>query len=378
MRVSRFARIDRLIQRTPILRKTYFNNYASIKYYFYKLNRTLHMVNTPLFVRWVATYECNLHCKHCEASAGEKRADELTTEEICRAVKEMGKMGVRGFYVSGGEPLLRKDFFEVISMAKREGMNISISTNGYLVERFEDQLSSVKPLRISTSIDGLEETNDEFRGARGAFQKTLRTLDFFKEIGVETRTIYTFVWPGNIHELEELREVILTSSANRWKINIRVPVGRIKDSQAMDLSSDQLLWLFDFIWKTKRLFHIEMNVVSGYLGVWERKLRSRPFFCEAGLEGCAIMPDGEVLGCHIVYDDRYSEGNIKAESFREIWENGFTRFRNPEFNDTCRQCKYFGACRGGCWGMRIGNRHCLREVWDETLCRHMKQEAERG
>ncbi|MFX0095845.1 MAG: SPASM domain-containing protein, partial [Candidatus Hodarchaeota archaeon] len=78
---------------------------------------------------------------------------------------------------------------------------------------------------------------------------------------------------------------------------------------------------------------------------------------------CSVMPDGEVLGCQIAYDNRFSEGNVKYTSFQEIWQKGFSRFRQPQFEKECLECNYFKPCRGGCWGMRLGNRHCLKEIW---------------
>jgi len=76
------------------------------------------------------------------------------------------------------------------------------------------------------------------------------------------------------------------------------------------------------------------------------------------------MPDGEVLGCHIVYDNAYSGGNIKDSSFRSLWETNSVRFRQPELDARCEECEYLPACRRGCWGMRVKEFRCLREAWE--------------
>jgi len=356
--------LDRWVQKIPGVEKYYTSNYGLIRYYFYKLNRKLHLVNTPIYVHWLATYDCNFHCKHCEANAGEKTVNLLTTEQISRAVRDMGDLGVRTFIITGGEPLLRKDIFEIISLAREQGIkNICLATNGYLVDKFKKQLTKAKLSRVYISMDGIEATNDKFRGVKGAFGKALQALDFFKEISVKERIVNTMVNQENIQELDELKRTLLNSSATSWKIQIAVPVGRAKDLPCMYLSPHQSRYLFEFIKKTKEIFNTQIAEPAGYLGIWDTRLRSQPFFCGAGLETCSIMPDGEVLGCHIVYNNVYSEGNIKNTSFKSIWENKFSRFRHPELDDNCRECEYLHACRGGCWGKRLGGGHCLKETW---------------
>ena len=347
----------------PGLKNSYSDYYAKYRFLSCKLRQKLNILRPDATIQWLATYNCNFHCKHCEASAG-RRVLELTTDEILGLMNELGGMGLKKIFISGGEPLIRKDIFRIIRYILDRGMVYGIASNGYLVSKFRKEFSEMKPVMFFTSIDGIERTNDEIRGMKGAFKSSFEALEFFESIGVEDRMVNTVVYPGNIGELPELKEVMQSSAATSWRLSLTIPVGRAKDNENMYLNAGQIKYLFGFIKEARRGYNIELTEDAGYLGCLDLELRNRPFFCDAGLRRCSIMPDGEVLGCQIAYDNRYSEGNIRDRSFREIWQSGFSRFRNPPFDRECLDCEYFGSCRGGCWGMRLGNRHCLKEIWD--------------
>lgn len=127
----------------------------------------------------------------------------------------------------------------------------------------------------------------------------------------------------------------------------------------LDLDPGEVLRLLNFLNSARRRISIRMAEPPGYLGRWDPWLRPRPFFCGAGQETCSIMPDGEVLGCHVIYDSAYSAGNITKAPFESIWRSSRGRFKCPAPDENCRACRYWRACRGGCWAMRFGSRPCL-------------------
>jgi radical SAM protein with 4Fe4S-binding SPASM domain len=348
----------------PLLKRNYWNYYADYRFKSLTLKRRLNLLR-PYHVQWLTTYHCNFKCIHCEASAGTKKVCELTTDEAFKLIDQLKAAGVKSIMLSGGESLVRKDIFLIIQYILDSGITYSIASNGFLVDTFKEEFRRLKPTLYFTSIDGLEKTNDEIRGVQGAFKKCLEAVTFFESIGVEQRIINTVVLPGNIQQLPELKKFIQDSAATVWRIAIPIPVGRAKDNEKLSLSKEQMKYLFEFIQTAKNELKIELTEDAGYLGCLASELRTTPFFCGAGLTRCSIMPDGEVLGCQIAYDNTFSEGNIRTRSFREIWNQGFLRFREPQFETDCLACKYLHACRGGCWGMRLGNKHCLKEVWDE-------------
>jgi radical SAM protein with 4Fe4S-binding SPASM domain len=359
-----FIRIPFFKRYYPLIKRYNWNHYAQFQFNILTLKRRLDLLR-PHHVQWLTTYHCNFKCIHCEASAGTRNVCELTTEEAFNLVDQLKVTGVKSIMLSGGEPLVRKDVFLIIKYILDRGLTYSIASNGFLVDQFKEQFRTMKPTLYFTSIDGLEKTNDEIRGVNGAFKKCLKAVKFFQDIGIEKRIINTVVLPNNISQLPELKKIIQDSGATLWRIAVPIPVGRAKDNEQLSLSKEQMKYLFEFIQTAKNDLPIELSEDAGYLGCLESELRDIPFFCGAGLSYCAIMPDGEVLGCQIAYDTTFSEGNIRTRSFNEIWHQGFSRFREPQVEPACSTCKYLNACRGGCWGMRLGNKHCHKEVWDE-------------
>jgi radical SAM protein with 4Fe4S-binding SPASM domain len=354
----------KIISAVPFLNRLYFDNYAIYRFRYLKIKKKLNLLR-PREVQWLTTYRCNFRCIHCEASAGAARVRELTTDEAFKLIDELEETGVQSIMLSGGELLVRKDIFLIIKHILNRGMKYSIASNGFLVTEFSEEFRKMKPELYFTSIDGPEPTNDTIRGVHGAFRRCIDSVKFFQSIGVKHRIINTVVLPVNIRQLPELKKIIQDSAATLWRIAIPIPVGRAKENPELSLDTGQMKYLFEFIRSASKDMKIELTEDAGYLGCYGPELRSYPFFCRAGLTHCAVMPDGEVLGCHIAYDNSFSEGNIRTRSFRDIWQNGFVRFRKPHFEMACRYCRHLEACRGGCWGMRLGNKHCLKEVWDE-------------
>jgi radical SAM protein with 4Fe4S-binding SPASM domain len=356
--------VKKIIFPFPVLKRIYFNHYGSYRFRYLKIKKRLNLLK-PREVQWLTTYRCNFKCTHCEASAGITKVHELTTAEAFRLIDELDEMGVQIIFLSGGELLVRKDIFLIIEYILNRGLMYNIASNGFLVDEFKEEFKRMKPTLYFTSIDGLEKTNDKIRGVDGAFRKCIDSVKFFESIGVIYRTINTVVLPDNIQELPDLKKIIRDSGATLWRLAIPIPVGRAKENPKMSLDVGQIKYLFDFIRSASEEMNIELSEDAGYIGCYEPELRGYPFFCEAGLTYCAIMPDGEVLGCQIAYDNSFSEGNIRTRPFREIWQNGFSRFRKPHIEPGCLSCRYLKSCRSGCWGMRMGNKHCLKEVWDE-------------
>lgn len=343
----------------------YSRNYLRYKFLSCKLQYKLNILPSEFVVHWLTTYNCNFRCKHCEAGAGDKSVSEMPIEEICNIITEMSNMGIKHIFFSGGEALVRKDIFRIIRFTLDKGMKYSIASNSYLVKNFHKEFEEMKPVTYFTSIDGLENTNDEIRRQPGAFKRCFQALEFFKSIGVSQRIINTVVFSDNIEQLPELRKIVMNSAATFWRFAMPNSIGRAKNNEKMYLNDEEIKYLFDFIEETKKEFNVEISDDAGYLGCLSMKLRSVPFFCEAGLTRCSIMPDGEVYGCQIAYDNGLSEGNIRNKSFNEIWKTGFSRFRNPQIDkQECLTCEHFDCCRGGCWGMRLSDKHCYKRIWD--------------
>ena len=196
---------------------------------------------------WECTLTCNAKCKHCGSSAENKKYDdELTTEEIKNAFKQIANdMDANKILinVTGGEPLIRKDLYEVMEYATNElGFHWGMTTNGILLN--DENIKKFKKANmetISISIDGLEETHDSFRGVHGAYRiiidniKKLNKANFVKHIQVTT-----VFHKKNIDQLDELYYIMKDLKLDSWRLVAMDPIGRAKENSNLLLDGEEL------------------------------------------------------------------------------------------------------------------------------------------
>jgi len=123
----------------------YSKNYFRLKFLNWKIENKFHIMPSDMTVHWISTYNCNFRCKHCEASAGDKRVSELSTDEICNLITELSRMKIKKIVIGGGECLLRKDIFIIIGHILKMGLEYEIESNSYLVSNFKEEFRNMKP-----------------------------------------------------------------------------------------------------------------------------------------------------------------------------------------------------------------------------------------
>ena len=358
---------DGLLQKLPLVKNYYLHHAGKLKRDVCLLLHRWNLLKPYTFVEWLATYECNICCPFCEASAGKAAENELTTHEAIALIDDLANMGIKRLVISGGEPLVRRDLMDIMHYGNKKGLRFGLVTNSYLVDTLWDRLKQFDYFLYFTSIDGLPEYHDGMR-KRGSFGKAMEALDLFAALGVRTRIINTVLHSDNIGQLEELYRLVTSSAANRWHIAPIANVGRCDDRSKYGLDGRILKNIVSFI----RHHHhqdlaIDLAEACSYLGYFDGQPVGKPFFCGAGLTRCSVMPDGEVVGCHTIYDNRWSEGNIRDKAFSQIWKQNFSRFReNRRLYDSCRDCIYLKKCRGGCWSEMELHNACLKSVWEKS------------
>jgi len=201
---------------------------------------------------WEVTLACNLNCLHCGSSAGKARPNELSTKEALKLCKDLAEIGTHEVCLMGGEPLIRKDWYEIAKEIKDLGMKLSIISNGFNInDEIISKFKKLDPHAISTSLDGANaETHDKIRGRKGSFDQVMNYLKKSREADLPTSAITT-VSKLNFQELPEIKD-LLFNRLIAWQIQTASPIGRFpkklvlseEDFYSLGCYWSALFWLF--------------------------------------------------------------------------------------------------------------------------------------
>lgn len=307
-------------------------------------------------VTWELTLKCNLRCIHCGSNAGEKRRKELTTKEALDVVKDLADLGVDEICFLGGEPFLRKDWFEIANEAKEFGIRTLFISNGCINKNVISKLCKLEPYGVAVSIDGMEKVHDAIRG-RSSFKKAISFLLSCKDNGLPM-TIITTVNKLNLRELPKIKDFIIGKNI-AWQIQIASPQGRL--SMHLVVSEEEFYAVGLFIaWLRKKYSTKELPVIGahccGYFSNYLPNINMSYWKgCSAGINILGIKSNGDTIGC-LSIPEKFIEGNLRRKGIKEIWNDNNAFSYNRKFNEeqlgtNCKGCKYWKKCKGGCNGL---------------------------
>ena len=323
---------------------------------------------TPKWIAWEITRRCNLRCVHCRSSSEMeiKGHPDFSTEEAYRVLDDIVSYAQPVVVLSGGEPLTRKDVFEIAQYGTGKGLRMCLATNGILVT--DDICEKIKAsgIRIvSLSLDGADETvHDDFRSQKGAFAGTVNAARLFKKHGIEFIINSSFT-KRNQEQIPLVYKLAKELGATAWYMFMIVPTGRGEEIMNELISKedyDKILdWHYDME-KEEDLLLVRPTCAPHYYRVTLQrakedgekfKKRTLKFStggskgCLAGQLICLIDVDGNVLPCSYF---NLPAGNVREKSFKEIWEGSklFKDLRDfKKYKGRCGSCEYVNVC-GGC------------------------------
>lgn len=328
----------------------------------------------PFLVVWNYTNACNLRCKHCYQRADKPASDELTTEESLAIVDQLDENNVSALAFSGGEPLMRRDLFEVAEYAHDRGLYVSVATNGTLLTK--DAVEHLKRSGISyveISLDGAtRETHDSFRGVEGSFERTLRGIENSVNSGLYT-CIATTATRNNLYEIPEIVELAKKLGVKRVIVFNFIPTGRGEEIINLDPSPTQREDLLKYLYKELAGGQTETLCTAPQYSrvclqqslINKRDILSPTHFaaldfpgkakqladflggCGAGRLYCAIQPNGLVTPCVFM---PIVVGDLRKQSLKDIWLNSkvMNDLRDRgKLEGRCGHCEYKYIC-GGC------------------------------
>ncbi len=318
----------------------------------------------PRMIAWEITGVCNLKCAHCRASASEGCIEgELSTAECFELIDDIASFSKPVIIMTGGEPLMRLDIFEIVDYAKAKGLRVVMAPNGTLItEEMAERIAQAGIPRISVSIDSSDpKVHDKFRGVEGAFAGALEGIERAKAAGVEFQ-INTTITRRNIDEIEEILKLAEDLGAAAHHIFLLVPTGRGKNLEGDEISAQEyesvLNWFYDKRGETS--LDLKATCAPHFARIIDQRggckeevqpghpgLSSKSQGCLGGKSFCFISRLGQVQPCG--YLD-ITCGNVRDKSFKEIWEESevFVNLRNPaKLKGKCASCAWRVSC-GGC------------------------------
>jgi radical SAM protein with 4Fe4S-binding SPASM domain len=344
------------------------------------------MAHQVYSVSWNLTQRCNLHCAHCymSAFASADTAQELSTQECRRIIDEIAAANPHVFLIlTGGEPLLRKDLFDLAARGADQGFTVVLGTNGLLLrDKQARQMRQSGIQGASISLDSTDASeHDTFRQLPGAWRGAVRATEALRNEGLDF-SIHTSITTWNVEEIPAMIDLARELGAKVLNFFFLVRTGR--GEGLTDITSEQYEQILTYLARVQGLGNPgdggsgelpsvfdqpedPWTVPAGRAGGLIIRAKCAPFFrrilymldanspllqnyahgsCPAGKAYCRIMPEGDVTPCPYM---PLVAGNLRQHSFTDIWRKAavFETLRDPQLGGRCGACEFSKIC-GGC------------------------------
>jgi len=316
-------------------------------------------------VAWEITRNCNLSCLHCRASATMgPYSGELDTPAAFKLLNEIAQVGKPIVILTGGEPLLREDIFDVASYGTEKGLRMVMAPNGTLITRENAVRMAASGIqRISISLDGAtRKSHDRFRGVDGAYDGALQGIRHAREAGIEFQ-INTTITKANLSEIQAIQDLAAELGAVAHHIFLLVPTGRGKYLLDQEITARQYEKTLNWFYDQRELAPMQLKATCAphYYRILRQRAREdgqQVTFkthgldavtrgCLGGVGFCFISHTGIVQPCGFL---DLNCGDITRQSFGEVWGQSDIFLSLRDYNQLkgkCGVCEYRRVC-GGC------------------------------
>lgn len=298
-------------------------------------------------VYFIITRTCNLFCSHCIRSSGPKVRDQLSLDQAKYALSELHRLNQNPMIlISGGEPTLHKNFYEIVEHATKFFETVMINTNGLNYNALGKVIKAFPNVRLQISVDGDASTHNLIRG-KNTFEQTMENIQRLSDEGAYIVVAAT-VGKSNLNSMSVLDKELSTISFIKWTIQREVLYGRA--SSANMISTNQWNEFVDstnmFI-NNERLQSSKMFALSSFAST-DVPFNEAKCNCGTGHSKVYINPDLTFFPCACL--EEFIIGDLKQDSMEEVLKSlsGFNITSNEE--SPCRKCPVFSRCKGGCPG----------------------------
>jgi radical SAM protein with 4Fe4S-binding SPASM domain len=330
--------------------------------FYLKLGYSPNATNTekyvPLVLSWNVTRKCNLKCSHCYINASPSEyTDELTTEEGKRLIDQICEVSHPLLILSGGEPILRKDIYELIEYGAKKGLRMGLGSNGTLIDDFvAKKLKQSGISTVSISIDShIPENHDDFRGVKGSWRKAVGAIQALRENGVLVQ-VNTTLTQQNYDEIDDIMSLAEKLGVENFHLFFLVPTGRGKKIVDITPAMYEEMINNTFAKTARHRLNVKPSCAPQFMRIAkDMNLDMRQWVrgCMAGLYYCRVYPNGEITPCPYL---PIKLGNTREKSFKDIWFNAevFKKIRDfDSLKGKCGVCDYRNLC-GGCRARAYG------------------------
>ena len=332
----------------------------------------------PFILFWEVTRACALACKHCRAIAQPKaHPEELNHEEALALVDEIAELAPPMLVLTGGDPMMRRDIFDIIERATARGLRVALSpaaTNRLLHTDFH-KLRAAGVVSMSLSLDGATQaTHDAFRGVPHTFERTLQAARMAKEAGIQLQ-INTTISRSTLPELESFVDILKEIQPDVWSVFLLVPTGRATLEELPDATELEALWSRLLELRSELPFAIKTTEGHHYRRALMQAARSsgapapRHMVPTRDGKGVAFISHvGEIQPSGFL---PLTAGNVRTDKLADIYRSHplFVQLRNDDaLGGKCGRCEYRRMC-GGSRARAYGS--CGDMMAAEPLCNYI-------
>ncbi|MBK8241863.1 MAG: radical SAM protein [Saprospiraceae bacterium] len=329
-------------------------------------------LTAPLKLFINVSNHCNLECIHCFSDSSPHHKESMPFDKMKDLINEAANMGVFLIIIGGGEPFMRTDIWEIISLIREKGMGVSLTTNGTIIS--PEIITNIQKhnVRMNISFDGCEETHDFIRKKQGAFLKTLSTVKILKEAGIKSTIRFTLM-TLNIKDVAYMLH-LATSLELQIKIRRAKPSDRAINNMLLIREATPEYYKAIMLMNSDPNCNVE-DIMNCSGGLKEPLLLSKSD-CGAGTRIMFVEADGTISPCTFLGKNFHS-GNFYKNSLSEIWKESpeFQQMRNVPLNEDCKSCHRKLTCHSECPAMRLhiggsldaADPSCLKPFFEEYL-----------
>ena len=348
-------------------------------------------------VIWNLVRRCNLTCRHCYSISADKDfPGELSTDEVFTVMDDLKAFHVPVLILSGGEPLLRPDIFEISRRAKDRGFYVGLSTNGTMIDENNiRQIADIGYDYVGISIDGLRDTHDYFRRKPGAFDESMHGIRLCRDAGIRVGMRFT-ITTDTAHELPALLQLMDEEHIDKFYLSHLNYAGRGNKNRREDvhhkMTREAMDLLFDTCWADiqagrTREFVTGNNDADGvYLLFWVARhfpeklevMRARLAQWGGNSSGVNISNIDNLGNVHPdTFWWNYNLGNVRQRPFSQIWQDtsdplmAGLKSRPRPLKGRCADCNYFDICGGN---TRVRAYQLSGDAWEEDPACYLDDE----